>query len=63
MQAHSRWLHSIRKCVITEKKNGVKFEKKYAIVFASTQFKITRYCKYPIDPKAYLERCTSVKCC
>ena len=24
MQAHSRWLHAIRKCVITEKKRGVK---------------------------------------
>ena len=24
MQAHSRWLHAIRKCVIKEKKRGVK---------------------------------------
>ena len=24
MQAHSRWLHAIRKHVITEKKHGVK---------------------------------------
>ena len=37
MQAHSRWLHAIRKAVITEKKRGVKNMKirncfcKYAI--------------------------------
>ena len=30
--------------------------KKYAIVFASTQSRITRLRKYPIDPKAYLGR-------
>ena len=53
MQAHSRWLHAIRKIVITEKKCGIK---KYAIVFASTQLRITRLRKYPIDPKAYLGR-------
>ena len=29
---------------------------KYAIVFASTQLRITRLRKYPIDPKAYLGR-------
>ena len=29
---------------------------KYAIVFASSQLRITRLRKYPIDPKAYLER-------
>ena len=29
---------------------------KYAIVFASTQLRITRLLKYPIDPKAYLGR-------
>ena len=48
MQAHSRWLHAIRKRVITEEKN--------AIVFASTQLRITMLRKYPIDPKAYLGR-------
>ena len=53
MQAHSRWLQAIRKRVITEKKRGVK---KYAIVFASMQLRITRLGKYPIDPKAYLGR-------
>ena len=30
---------------------------KYAINFASTQLRITRLRKYPIDPKAYLGRC------
>ena len=55
MQAHSRWLHAIRKRVITEKKSGVKNMKK-AIVFASRQLRITRLRKYPIDPKAYLGR-------
>ena len=45
--------YAIRKHVITEQKRGVK---KYAIVFASTQLRITRLRKYPIDPKAYLER-------
>ena len=48
MQAHSQWLHAIRKGVITEKKRGVK---KYAIVFGSTQLRITKLRKYPIDPK------------
>ena len=33
-----------------------KIYKKYAIVFASTQFRITRLHEYPIDPKAYLGR-------
>ena len=37
------------------KKRGVKIWK-YAIVFASTQLRITRLHKYPIDPKAYLGR-------
>ena len=32
--------------------------KKYAIVFASTQLRIARLRKYPIDPKAYLGRCS-----
>ena len=34
---------------------------KYAIVFASTQLRITRLRKYPIDPKAYLGRCLKLK--
>ena len=55
MPAQSRWLHAIRKLVITEKKRGVKIGK-YAIIFARTQLKITRFRKYPIDPKAYLGR-------
>ena len=33
---------------------------KYAIVFASTQLRITRLRKYPIDPKAYLGRGVNV---
>ena len=56
MQAHSRWLHAIRTCNQREKKGGVKKILIYAIVFASTQLRITRLCKYPIDPKAYLGR-------
>ena len=56
MQAHSRWLHAIRKGVITEKKTWHKKVWKYAIVFASTQLRLTRLRKYPIDPKAYLGR-------
>ena len=55
MQAHSRWLQAIRKCVITEKKRGVK-NIKIRNCFASTQSRITRLRKYPIDPKAYLGR-------
>ena len=43
--------------VITAKKRWRKKYKKYAIVFAITQLKITRLRKYPIDPKAYLGRC------
>ena len=39
------------------KKNVVKKIWKYAIVFASTQLRITRLRKYPIDPNAYLGRC------
>ena len=57
MQARSRWLPAIRKRVITEKKNVAKKIGKYAIVFASTQLRITSLRKYPIDPKAYLGRC------
>ena len=34
-----------------------KIKKNNAIVFASTQLRITRSRKYPIDPKAYLGRC------
>ena len=53
MQAHSRWLHAIRKGVFTEKKRGVK-NMNCAIVFAITQLRLSRLRKYPIDPKAYL---------
>ena len=54
MQAHSQWLHAIRKRVITEeKKCGVK-NMKIRNFFASTQLRITTLRKYPIDPKAYL---------
>ena len=42
------------------KKRGVKKIRKYAIVFASMQLRITRLRKYPIDPKAYLGRWISV---
>ena len=47
-----RWLHAIRKGLITEKKTRRKKIWKYA----STQLRITRLRKYPIDPKAYLGR-------
>ena len=61
MQAHSRWPHAIRKGVITEKKKTWRKKIwKYAIVFASTQLRITRLRKYPIDPKAYLGRCLCI---
>ena len=56
MLAHSQWLHSVRKRVITEKNTALKNKKKYAIVFASTQLRITRLHKYTFDPKAYLGR-------
>ena len=39
------------------KKTWHEKKRKYAIVFASTQLRITRLRKYPIDPKAYLGRC------
>ena len=42
--------------VITAKKTWPKNYKKYTIVFASTQLRINRLRKYPIDPKAYLGR-------
>ena len=51
------WLHAIRKCVITEKKMWRKKYIKIRNCFASTQLRITRLRKYPIDPKAYLGRC------
>ena len=53
VQAHSRWLHAIRKRVITEKTKRKK-NMKVRNVFASTQLRINRSRKYPIDPKAYL---------
>ena len=40
------------------KKTWRKKKWKYAIVFASLQLRITRLRKYPIDPKAYLGRCS-----
>ena len=40
------------------KKRGVKKYMKIHNCFASTQLRITRLRKYPIDPKAYLGRCT-----
>ena len=39
------------------KKRGLKKIMKICNCFASTQFRITRLRKYPIDPKAYLGRC------
>ena len=43
------------------KKTWHKKIRKYAIVFASTQLRITRLRKYPIDPKAYLGRYGSME--
>ena len=45
-----------KKCNHSKKTWRKKNMKKYAIVFASTQLRITRLRKYPIDPKAYLGR-------
>ena len=39
-----------------KKKTWRKKNMKIRIVFASTQLRITRLCKYPIDLKAYLGR-------
>ena len=53
MQANSRWLHSVRKSwrtlFATTKKRGVK--KNTQLIFASTELRIFRLHKYPIDPK------------
>ena len=57
MQAHSRWLHAIRKGVITEKNGIKKYENTQLFKNASLQLRITRLHKYQIDPKAYLGRC------
>ena len=47
--------------VITAKNVAYVFKKnKYAIVFASTQLRITRLRKYPIDLKAYLGRWSEI---
>ena len=63
MQAHSRWLHAIRKGVITEKKWGLKkYENAQLFLQTCTHLTITRLCKYPIDPKAYLGRCSNTSC-
>ena len=53
MQAQSRWLHAIRKGVITKKTWRKKYE--------NTQlfFEVRNLRKYPIDPKAYLGRWVS----
>ena len=61
MQAHLRWLHAIRKRVITEEKCGVKKYENTQLFFASTQLRITTLRKYPFDPKAYLGRCMQSK--
>ena len=46
-----------KKTYVNTAKNMAYFFFKYAIVFASTQLRINRLRKYPIDPKAYLGRC------
>ena len=65
MQAHSRWLHAIRKCVIKEERPWCKKNMKIGLrncFFASTQLRITTLRKYPIDPNAYLGRWLVVEC-
>ena len=47
-------------CNHRKKKRGEKKNENTQLFFASTQLKITRLRKYPIDPKAYLGRCKSV---
>ena len=59
MQAHFPMASCIKKRCNHRKKNVAKKNGKYAIVFASTQLRITRLRKYPIDTKAYLGRCHS----
>ena len=49
-----RWLHAIRKHVITEKKTLRDKYENMQLAFANTQLWITRLHKYP---KAYLGRC------
>ena len=46
---------SLNKKTCCHRKNR-SVKKKYAIIFVSTQSRITRLHKYPIDPKAYLGR-------
>ena len=46
----------IKKTFVSLPKTWRKKYKKYAIVFASMQLRITRLRKYPIEPKAYLGR-------
>ena len=46
--------------ICNHKKGGVK-KINYAIDFTSMQLWIIRLRKYPIDPKAYLELCITVK--
>ena len=59
MQAHSRWLHAIRKGVFTEKKTWRKrIIMKIRNCFCKYAIEVTRLRKYPIDPKAYLGRCS-----
>ena len=48
-----------KRCNHRKRKRGIKkYENTQNFVFASKQFRITRLLKYPIDPKAYLGRCT-----
>ena len=53
----------VRKRVMIKQNVAWKNIWKYAIVFASTQLRIIRLRKYPIDPKAYLGRCYLVYQC
>ena len=65
MQAHSRWLHECNKkrCNHRKRKRGVKKILKYAIIFASTQLRITRLRKYRVGSHMVFVRihCTYVR--
>ena len=59
MQEHLRWFNK-KTCVVTVKNVAcINKYKIYAIVFASTQLRIGRLRKYPIDPKARALQYTS----
>ena len=63
VQAHFPMASCNKKTSNHRKKRGVKKNMKICNVFASTQLRITRLRKYPIDPKAYLGHCVTTLLC